>query len=161
MGKLKSLRLPSQDIPLPDGQSLTVRGLSLPDVQALVRGRFSEMTILFDQYAPVFESTGAEAMTDDLIQGVGHRLLDSAPDIAAHIIALGADDADEEGIAIAKRLPFPAQIEALEAIGRMTFDAGGGPKKVLETVVRVIRGLSDQVRSVRTSKAGSPAIDAR
>jgi len=155
VGKLKDLKLPSEEVPTPGG-SLTVRGLSLVDITSLVRGRFTEMAALFEKYAPMI-GDGSD-MNEGTLEAIGSGLVDSAPEIVGHIIALGSGGGDDEDIQLAMKLPFPVQIAALEKVAMLTFDAGGGPKKVLETVVRVLRQVADLMRDARLSKTGSQEI---
>jgi len=153
MGKLKDLRLPTADIST-SGGSITVRGLTLVDITTLVRGRFDEVASLFDKYVP---QEGASSLNTEAI---GRELIDTAPEIAAYIIALAADG-DEDDAGIAMKLPFPVQIEALEAIGKLTFGADGGPKKVLETVIRIAKHVTGLVRDARASEIGSLVTGAK
>lgn len=138
---IKHLRIPEETIETPDGK-LTVRGVSLPDVVALVRN-----------HGPVFSSLFSKVMAGDNVSlslaeigAVGQELLTNAPEAAAEIIVLACDDVvDKESMNIARRLPFPIQLEALEKIGRLTFSTEGALKKVVETVIRVAEGTSGKL----------------
>lgn len=151
---LKALKLPTEAVTLPDGESFTVRGLSLADITAIVRGRGPEFSLLFDTYR---DKTGGDAASlDDANMGdLGQSLIELAPDIASLVIAHASGDGDEEDYRIARRLPFPVQLDAIEKIGKLTFDAEGGPKKVVETVVRVLHGVTGLLTDLRASRAGS------
>jgi hypothetical protein len=142
---LADLKLPEHEIKTTGG-SFTVRGLTLPDVAELFRVHATKMEMLFRQYA------GSEDKSDDVVNA-SVDLLQAAPELACEVIALAAGEPNM--VAKVVKLPFTVQIEALEAIGRMTFDAEGGPKKVIETVINVMAGLTDLSKDLRTAQTGS------
>lgn len=86
---------------LKNGETITVRGLSLEHMGALVRdnGELMEMA---------FEGTGTAL-----------KVVTHAPALAAQMIALGAGD--PKGIDTAARLPFPLQLVLVAEIFRLTF----------------------------------------
>ena len=138
---LKSLRLPEAKVELPDG-SFVVRGLSLNDVSILVQRHGKRLNELYQQFAEQGD------LTTETVAAFALPLLQSAPEIAAELIACAAGDPDDAEIA--GRLPFPVQIDALEKIAILTFEAGGGPKKLLETVVRLAQGTTSLLDSLKT-----------
>lgn len=138
---LKSLRLPEAKVELPDGD-FVVRGLSLNDVSILVQRHGKRLNELFQRFAEQGD------LTTETVAAFALPLLQSAPEIAAELIACAAGDPDDAEIA--GRLPFPVQIDALEKIAILTFEAGGGPKKLLETVVRLAQGTTSLLESLKT-----------
>jgi len=138
---LKSLRLPEAKVELPDG-GFVVRGLSLNDVSILVQRHGKRLNELYQQF------TEQGDLTTETVAAFALPLLKSAPEIAAELIACAAGDPDDAEIA--GRLPFPVQIDALEKIAILTFEAGGGPKKLLETVVRLAQGTTSLLESLKT-----------
>ncbi len=76
-----------------------------------------------------------------------------APGLVAMIIALGADEPDAQ--AEAMTLPFSVQMDALTKIARLTFTQAGGPKKFLESVAALMRGVTETAVKLRLSKTGS------
>lgn len=149
---LKNLKLPTEVVNVPGGGSFTVRGLALADITAIVRGRGPQIRALFDQYA----GRAMESIGDDDLNEIGSSLLEMAPEIAAVVIAHASEyDPDPDTIGVAALLPFPVQLDAIEKIGKLTFDAEGGPKKVVETVIRVMQGTTNLMADMRVSTAGS------
>ncbi|NRC54125.1 phage pre-tape measure protein [Neoaquamicrobium sediminum] len=118
---LKGYRLPTLDVELPGGDSFPVRGLSLPDITFLVSRHGDTMRTLFDRYS------GDETIAISDLASVGTSILETAPTLAAEIVAVAADEPDE--METIMRLPFPVQVDALEKVGKLTFDTAGGPKK--------------------------------
>lgn len=148
---LKGYVLPTREIGLPGGDKFAVRGLAFPDILMLVERHGAPLAHLFARYA----GSEVEMPSLDEVGDIGKSILTSSPKLAAEIIALAADEPEE--VELIQRLPFPIQVEALDNIGQLTFDVTGGPKKVIETVIRILGGTADLMGDLRTSKAGSLA----
>jgi len=86
-------------------------------------------------------------------------MMDAAPELVAHIIACAVGEADQWEKVHA--LPAPVQLELLEAAGTLTFAVEGGPKKVMETVIRLMQGVTQSLGSPNTSLTGSGVSEAR
>ena len=95
---LKSLRLPEAKVELPDGD-FVVRGLSLNDVSILVQRHGKRLNELYQRFAEQGD------LTTETVAAFALPLLQSAPEIAAELIACAAGDPDDAEIA--GRLPFP------------------------------------------------------
>ena len=143
---LKSYRAPKVPVPISNDQTLTVRGLSLADVMGLTEEHGRTLAGL---YASLQDD--AELALDDM-GAMSQSLVTMAPDLAAAVIATAAGE--PENAAVAAEIPFPAQVELLETIGRLTFSMSS-PKKLLEIAVRVMQGTTGLMGDLRTSKAGS------
>jgi hypothetical protein len=141
---LKHIKLPEAQIELPGGDKFSVRGLSLDDIAFLMSRHGDELRTLFDSFAAQGE------VTTDAIAAFAIPVIRTAPVIAAELIACGAGEVDDESIQIARSLPFPVQVDALEKVARLTFEAGGGPKKLLETVIRLAQGTTGLLQSLQT-----------
>lgn len=127
-----------RDIKGPGGK-FSVRGLSADDVFALYRRHTGELAAWFEKLGSGEARVSLNATT--MLAGT---LLDTAPLIAAEIIAAGTEaGADDETIADIRKLPLSVQASALEAIGELTFTQEMPPKKLLEIVVRMSRSLSE------------------
>lgn len=147
---LASYELPTKKIDLTDGVYFTVRGLSLPDISKIVEAHEPIVTELFSKYAG---SVNDESLEN--ISMLGNTLMESAPILVSHIIAIAADEPGEaDKIA---QLPFPTQMEALEAIGSLTFIGSGGVKKTVAMVAKIVRGMTDLAVASRSSVASSMA----
>lgn len=144
---LKHIKLPSADVEFSGGK-FTVRGLSLDDIAYLV-GRYKDV---FGQLFDQFQAQGELDSTDSVLAFVG-PLIQTAPALASEVIACGAGDANDWEVA--RGLPFPVQVEALEHVINLTFAAEGGPKKVLEAVVRLAQGTT---ALLETLTVGGPKV---
>lgn len=158
MGTLKELRLPTETVSTPGGP-LTVRGVALADVTALVSHHGPALAGLFKDVIKGKDIT----LSVEGVTALGMDALKTAPELVAELIALAADEGDLESIRIAAKLPIPVQVEAVEKIARLTFAMEGGLGKLVETVIRIAQGTSgaigelNQPMAPKTSANGSAA----
>ncbi len=147
---LKHLKLASEEIEFAGGK-FAVRGLNFEDITIIVRQNAAPLAVLFEK----IQSGDTNVSLEDAAS-IASSMAASAPEAVATIIALASEPApsiawvvDPEDLEAARKLPFPVQIEALEKIGRLTFATEGGPKKVLETIIRVANGTSATIADLR------------
>ena len=114
---------------------LMVRGLSLDDIAALLHQHIDDLDKLVGLYNQAVN--GAEAAV--VVSAMSVTLVRDAPFIAAKIIALACDEPGAE--MRARQLPLSAQVRAITAILRLTFEDIGGPKKAVESLMNFIGGL--------------------
>lgn len=138
---LRGIKIPEARIELPDG-GFAVRGLSLDDIMFLVQRHGAGLQAAFAQ---MMASDGE--LSTDTVAGFALPFLTSAPKIAAEVIACASGDKDAADVAAG--LPFPVQIEALEQIARLTFEASGGPKKLVESVINLAQGMTGLLQDLK------------
>lgn len=114
------------------GGSFQVKGLSLDDVTVLMRHYLTDIDHLIELYAKDVDPKLSVAATAQY----AITLVREAPTLVAHVIALAAEEPDQ--IDMARRLPIPVQVEALKAIGRLTFEEAGGAKKFFESLTELL-----------------------
>lgn len=126
-----------------DGSEIaTVRGLSLNDIVGLVMINKDAMEALFDQ----FNGRDPDSIGEDDINGIGIAMIESAPTLVAQAIAEATDaykdfdgaEGDETPMDLIMSMPVGLQIQFLEKIGRLTFEKGGSPKKLLAQVMSLV-----------------------
>lgn len=126
-----------------DGSEIaTVRGLSLNDIVGLIMINKDAMEELFNQ----FNGKEADAINDDDINGMGIAMIESAPTLVAQVIAEASDayknfeqvEGEETPMEIIMEMPTGLQIHFLEKIGKLTFEKGGSPKKLLAQVMNLV-----------------------
>lgn len=132
---LRDFKIARTDIPA-GGTTLSVRGVSFDDVMHLADTYGPTMAVMFGRI-----QSGSSLANADVRTIIGN-LAKEAPDMVAAAIALATDEYDDETVAIAKQLPFPVQLEALEAIFQRTFASEAEVKKLIESVTRMIAGVS-------------------
>lgn len=138
---LRGIKLPEARIQVLDGE-FAVRGLSLDDITFLVQRHGAGLQAAFAQ---MMASDGE--LSTDTVAAFALPFLQSAPEIAAEVIACASGDKDAADVAAA--LPFPVQIEALEQIARLTFEASGGPKKLVELVIRLAQAMTGLLQDLK------------
>jgi hypothetical protein len=126
----------------------TVRGLNLADLTVILQAHEPMMTKLFNDY-----TTNENADSD--LAAVGLSLVNSAPELIAHIVCIAADEPDSGKEFMS--LPIATQLEAIEAVGKLTFEASGGVKKLIEIVARLMRQITSGMTELRQSKSSSLA----
>jgi len=102
-----------------------VRGLNILDLTAIVKAHFPDLGALGELY----NKAGGATMTEASMVRLCHQLIGNAPGLVAHIIARATDNPD--AVNGAARLPFMAQVDALQKIGRLTFEEAGSLKKMM------------------------------
>lgn len=142
---LRGFKPLTETVALPDGETFSVRGLSLEDISILLRHHYEPIRVLFDRYVG---AASAEAVTQTLgaedvgpgLEDVFRDALSMAPGLLADAIALGADEPDLADAA--RKLPVGVQIDAVEKVITLTLKAEGGVEKLTETVTRLANGLT-------------------
>lgn len=110
-----------------------VRGLSMVDITSIVRTHLDDLENLFDMY----EKQGDSELSQASLGRFALALVKDAPGLVAHVIALASDEPDS--VENAAKLPLDAQIMAIRAIGKMTFEGIGGVKKFMDEFKGVVQ----------------------
>jgi hypothetical protein len=150
---LHGLRVPRVTINLDDSQSFEVRGIGASDLMLLTTKHGAVLSLIFGRIMKDREEGGR--VTDEAIKKVLVQSASEFPDLASNIIALASDSFDDEGIKIAKSIPLPIQVEALEAIFALTFSSEAAVKKMLESLTRMAMAASGALTGVRLSPTGT------
>lgn len=139
---LKDLTIPSVPVKTPGGE-FSVLGLSLNDITYVLQRHAVEV-------AQVISAVEANqgAVSNELVSELAVTMIQSAPSLAADIIAVAAGEPDQ--VATVRALPFPVQLDAIEKIGNQTFEVYGGPGKALEAVIRLAKGTTSLLGSLST-----------
>lgn len=121
----------SEQVEVPGGH-LTVRGLGLDSMMFLLRTHGEPLRTAYQNALDdKLEPAAAQAAVLSMIA--------ETPTLMACIIACGCGEPDEWERALS--LPLVAQLDAIEKILRLTTEAEGGPKKLMETLVRLLQLL--------------------
>lgn len=131
MGKLSTVQIPTKEVPLPDGQSLTVRGLNLGDLLFLLGDQAPLMKELFDEFMRRAEE---EDITLDVTRELFFYALQKAPGLVFGALALANDEYTPEAIEIAKKMPTTTLVIIFEAILQMSISTDAELKKSVEIV---------------------------
>ena len=116
-----------------------VEGLSLDTLAVLVKTYLPDFDAIFDI---VTNGQNSDESWMDHLQRISQAVVMQAPGLAANIIAVSSkEELSEELVRIARRLPFPIQVNALMEIGQLTFDEVGGVKKAMESMTALLMRL--------------------
>lgn len=121
------------------GSDFTVRGLGLDIIaRLLASGTRTQIDAALAQIAAAQDAkkAGDSKAIDAALMGIATGL----PELVAKVIALCADEPDAE--AVVAKLPLPVQVEALIAIGQLTFDGE-------ESIKNFVSGLMTLMGSVK------------
>lgn len=146
--KREAISVSNQNEPL-----FHVRALGLTDVASVIESHLHDLDALFMRI-----STGGDVFAPGVGDNIMLMLVKDAPEIAAHIISLAADE--PEAIEQARRLPAPVQLEALVKTFNLTFTDYGGPKKFFETVMGIYQAAKSNglISSATPSRTPTQAI---
>lgn len=125
---LASFKIPRETVSTPHG-TFDVRGLTFTDLSRLLLDYRDDLTAA----AEIVAEAG-----DDLA-AVAAAVAGKLPRLTAGVIACAADEPDFAGTAA--MLPIPVQLDALIAIGRMTFTDEGAVPKFLANLQTLTAGL--------------------
>lgn len=126
--------------------SFEVRGLSMIDLSSLLRVHYDDLENLFRLYE---EEGDKPEFSNVAMARYATKLISDAPGLVSHIIALAADE--PQMVDQAKRLPMMVQLDALKAIGKLTFEEVGGVKKLVEMLRGLVKEVAPSVKPVAKS----------
>lgn len=141
-------KAPRREVPLAGAEPFYVKGLGLNEIAVLVETHFQDIEALLD----LFVASGRNLTADDL-RNIAPAIVSSAPGFAANLIALAADEPDAAPT-IQNEFVVGTQIEAIRAIGDLTFGEFGGIKKGLEQVVALLASKREALTKTVKKKAG-------
>lgn len=147
MGHLSALTLPSREVDVPGSDfKLTLRGLSASDVAILTQKHMPAMVVAFN----AVQQKMADGMDASEIESIVALVMQTAPELVAHMILLANDDPDPEaGIVAASRLPALPQIAALVAVFELTLHSEAEVKKMIEMLTGVMGSIQDFIQGLR------------
>lgn len=152
-----------KEIKLPKGQRMTVRGLALSDVTLIFRQHANDVETIFTSFAQdgkQLTQVGDPKYAEKAVATkFGEQLLSNFPDLVASIIAYGSD---EPTLAHkARQLPFPVQMEAINAIAELTFVEEDSLKKVAEIVIQMVQKTTELLGELNQQATTSLALGAK
>lgn len=147
---LSDYKVPTRTIALSSDDFFEVRGLSLFDISSLIVEQGPAIREFFDRYA----ENGKFASGADPIEAM-MEVINKAPDLACAIIVLASDD--PKSAPVIRRLAMGIQLEAIQGIAALTFEASGGPGKFVEALSGLLSSLGGLASGASASMIGSQA----
>lgn len=153
---IRDIVLPVEKVAV-GGDNFLVRGLSFTDITPIINRHFPVVAALFERFtADMQQNEGADF--GEKIGSVGRVILEDAPQVLVEIIVAGLDEEDKDDVealhGMVRRLPMPAQMEALEKIGRLTFTSEAVVGKMVEMVIAALETTTKTVSAVTKSPSG-------
>lgn len=139
-------------------QHVTLRGISADDLMKLFRAHGPDMIKLFNSLVGKYQANVDDANIVTVLLDAAEQ----APDLIADLIVLAADTPAAERVAafnVAKRLPVPVQLKALQALVTLTLEDFGGVGELVETITHMTKGVNGLSKSLLASPNGSAASD--
>lgn len=144
---LHSIVIPRKEVPLADGQSFTVSGVSANQVFTLYQRHREDLTSVFDRFAGRSPSEPNEVLNS--LEGI----ISQFPVLVGEVIALSSgyhpDDATftdeatktkwQAAFEASVMLPLPVQVDALYKIADLTFSPDMPAKKFFSLLVGMIQ----------------------
>lgn len=134
MGSLSDIIIPTEEVEVAKGVTITLRGLSFLDLSLLIQ---DHAVVLDKLYREHVVERHEMPPTDQLARA----LMTEAPDLVAQVIAHANDE--PESYEKVQKLPGIVQINALIAVAALTFHSEDEVKKLLETVIQGAGVLSN------------------
>ena len=132
-----------------DVEACTVRGITPNDIAKVMAENASEVESIMEsvQKEKVLSSLDPSQVHDiDLnaeSEKIFKHIITMVPNLAAKIIAIAADDADNWEV-VRDKFVLPLQFEALTVIAQLTFIDGNGFKKFLGNVLALAGSVNGQ-----------------
>jgi len=117
-----------------EGGEFEIRGVSLPDISAAIMEHREAVDRVADILRNQAEMNDFDSMIEILID-----VIRESPYLAAFLICSCADEPDAYSAAF--HLPLTVQVEALRAIGDMTFQDAEALKKLIADVKGLLAGI--------------------
>lgn len=123
-----------------------VHGLSLNALVGLLANHRPEVEALFGQ----FQGKDPNAISEAEVSAAGFEMIEKAPVFVAQIIAAATDayvdyepvEGEDTPLDLIMSMPAGLQFAFLSKIGPLTFNAGGGVKKMLALALKAGQGGS-------------------
>lgn len=124
-------------VEIPGNEPLVVRGFSLPDILLLIHRHKGMVEELFGRVA------SGELKSDTVEQTIMAVVGEFSP-VVGQVIASAAGEPDQWETAM--RLPLGVQVEALDKIITLTFEANGGVEKFMGIIAKALGNVIPTAR---------------
>lgn len=147
---LREYVIGTKTVTLQGDQKMSIRALGFDDIQHLLINKQG----LIDTALKLFGESGFNADNADpqQVREFGASLLAALPDLVGELIAIAADEPDLGHKA--KRLPAPAQLEALMSIYDLTFTEPDSVKNFFDRLASLMTSIPRPGRAVSGKPQG-------
>lgn len=120
------------------GGSFEVRGISLDDMAAVIDVHSTAVDLIREKMLQ-HQIVSPDQITPELAADVVVSVIRECPSLAAQVISLAADEREAYGIVM--KMPITLQMQALRAIGELTFRDLATAKKFVADVRSLIGAI--------------------
>ena len=145
MGKLSTFTHKTTEVEVGDGQTITVRGLSITDIGAILHEHATTLDALYQEH--IVGAGGETPEMDTLVKA----LMTEAPTAVAAIIAHANDEPDSVDIVLT--MPGMDQIKLLLEVAALTFKSEEEVGNVIATLIRAMRVATSTANMISGSQA--------
>lgn len=139
--------------------TIEVRGITVADLMQAAHKYGPQLVMVFSKITKDAESLA----TDKDVRTAIWEVTTEFPDLLAAVLAMAADEYNDAGIKIMRRLPLDVQAEVLRNVFTLSLSSEGSLEKLVALVVEWmadIRGAMETVTLDPTSTTGIGASDA-
>lgn len=137
MGKLSTFKHATKEVEVGDGQTITVRGLSVSDIGAILHDHANTLDKLYREH--IVQDGEQPPEIDVLVRA----LMTEAPQAVASIIAHANDEPEMAEVVLT--MPGMDQIKLLIAVAKLTFHSEEELGKVVEALIGGMRAITKTV----------------
>lgn len=141
MGKLSTFKPITSEVEVGDGQTITVRGLSITDIGEILHKHADTLDALYQKHIVGRDFSDAPEI-DTLIRA----LMAEAPQAVAAIIAHANDEPEMADVVLT--MPGMDQIKLLLEIARLTFKSEEEVGNVIATLIHAMRVVTKTVNKI-------------
>lgn len=125
--QLEDFAIPRAAVKLPGGKQFMVRGLSSDDLAIMVSQHLPEIVKAVELY----QERQKNVMDTGSLTGFLMTFAKDFPAVLAEVISAATDSTSEKAREVARKMPLPIQLAALNEITRLTMEESGGLKNLL------------------------------
>ena len=134
--------------------SIEVRGITVADVMQAAHKYGPQLVVAFGK----IWSNGGKSLQEADVRNLIWEVSTEFPDVLAAVLAMAADEYNEAGIVLMRRLPMDKQAEVMKAVFGLSFASEGSLEKLVALMVEwlgEVRQAMEAVTLVRqTSSTG-------
>jgi len=131
--------------------AIEVRGITVADVMQAAHKYGPQLVVAFGK----IWASGSESLQEADVRNLIWEVSTEFPDVLAAILAMAADEYNEDGILLMRRLPMDKQAEVMSAVFSLSFASEGSLEKLVALVVTWMSEVRQAMEAVtQTSSTG-------
>lgn len=131
--------------------SIEVRGITVADVMQAAHKYGPQLVVAFGK----IWASGGQSLQEADVRNLIWEVSTEFPDVLAAVLAMAADEYNEKGIALMRRLPMDKQAEVVKSVFGLSFASEGSLEKLVALVVEWLGEVRQAMEAVTlTSTTG-------